>query len=293
MAFTTKTKIKNAINAILNPLGFDLQTTLRYNLETTRLNELVAAGHWSSPRYFNGIKLDSEQQLEFLSEVVAPYKQSYAAFPINKGDADPGQFYLDNDFFGSVDTEVLYAIIRHHHPERIVEIGSGNSTKVMKMAIAAESLSTQITSIDPTPRVSVAESAQRWIASRVELLPATQIFDTLKTDDVLFIDSSHEVLAGGDVPFLFLEVLPRLAAGVLIHIHDMFLPFDYPQKWVVDRRWTLNEQYLVHAFLCFNPCFEILWASNYMWQTQKTQLLSVIRCSETAAVPASLWIRRR
>ena len=97
------------------------------------------------------------------------------------------------------------------------------------------------------------------------MLKLSKILDLLSAGDILFIDSSHTVTTGGDVPYLFLEILPRLNPGVLIHIHDIFLPFDYPEQWVLED-WGWTEQYLVHAFLSYNQTFEILWPASYVWE---------------------------
>src|SRR5258705_12361590 len=124
----------------------------------------------------------------------------------------------------------------------------------MRGTISDEKFSASITSIDPHPNPGVAPYANEYIKAPVEDVAVERIVDLLNAGDILFIDSSHTVKTGGDVPYLFLEILPRLKPGVLIHIHDIFLPFDYPEQWVL-QDWGWTEQYLVHAFLSFNRAF--------------------------------------
>jgi hypothetical protein len=117
------------------------------------------------------------------------------------------------------------------------------------------------------------------------------IFDSLEEGDLLFIDSSHQIVTGGDVPYLFLEVLPRLKKGVLVHIHDVFLPFDYPEEPVLSG-WGWGEQYLVHAFLAFNEVFQILWPARYVWGYRQDEVLDVIPADVNVFPPSSLWLER-
>jgi len=130
------------------------------------------------------------------------------------------------------------------------------------------------------------------LKARVEDIEVEEILRLLSPGDILFIDSSHTIQTGGDVPYLFLEVLPRLQAGVLVHIHDIFFPFDYPSDWVMDG-WGWNEQYLVHAFLAGNKAFEILWPARYLWERQRAAIVELI--PSAAALnrqPSSLWLRK-
>src|SRR5262249_46442361 len=112
-------------------------------------------------------------------------------------------------------------------------------------------------------------------------------------NDILFIDSSHVFRVDSDVRFLFLEVLPRLNPGVLIHIHDIFLPYDYPRDWIVKEHRFWNEQYLLHAFLLFNRAFEVLWAGSYMHTRHSDKLKRAFASYDPASVwPGSFWMRR-
>jgi predicted O-methyltransferase YrrM len=188
---------------------------------------------------------------------------------------------------------VLYSLVRTLRPASIVECGSGFSTRLMRRAITEGGTGTRLSAIDPSPRVDVDRDADEHLAHRVEELDAAALTETLRARDILFIDSSHRVTTGGDVPFLFLEVLPRVQPGVYVHVHDIFLPYDYPQEWVVDRQWGWTEQYLVQAFLAFNPAFEIVWPSYYMFRHQGDEVARRLGAiARSAMAPASLWLRR-
>lgn len=289
MAVTTN--IKNFMNRGLRVVGLQIGTTRAQRAESARLRALVARGHWSTPRFVHGLELDDEKFLHFLDEVCLPYREQYSSFPRTQA-ALPNGFYLDNGWFGAVDAEVLYSILRWRRPRTVVEVGSGFSTRVIRRAICDGSLATRLRSVDPTPRVDVQKYVDEQVQSRVEELEPSELARSLGANDILFIDSSHTVANGSDVPFLFLEVVPRLAPGVLIHIHDIFLPFDYPQDWVVVRGWKWNEQYLVQALLYGSNTLEILWPAYYMWRCHQRELLEVIPSGGGSFGPSSLWLRK-
>jgi predicted O-methyltransferase YrrM len=279
------------LNAVLRPVGLQLGTAREQNKETVRLRELVDRGQWSAPRYSSGLRLERDRYREFLDTVCSSYRPN---FPQRHPEAASGNeaFYLNNGWFDSVDAEVLYSIIRRFKPARIVEVGSGFSTRAMRRAILDGSLHTRLTSIDPIPRIDVANFADEQIRTPVETLEVSRLVELLQANDILFIDSSHLITTGGDVIFLCLEVLPELRPGIFVHFHDIFLPFEYPQSWVVDFRWGWNEQYLVQAFLYNNSEFEIVWPAFYMWTQYKGEVLKTIPCDPLRTSPSSLWLRK-
>jgi predicted O-methyltransferase YrrM len=283
--------VKRALNAILNPAGLEIRSTLEKHIEDARLRKLRERGHWLEPRYTQGFALDSEAALAFLTETCGPYRAEWERLP-QSPNGDESQYFLDNDWFRSVDAEVLYCVMRRFQPANVVEVGSGFSTRLMRRAIIEGKLATRVTSIDPHPNTSVQPYADEYIRAAVEDLESTQLLDLLSAGDILFIDSSHTVKTGGDVPYLFLEILPRLRPGVLIHIHDIFLPFDYPEEWVLED-WRWNEQYLLHAFLSYNQAFEILWPASYVWARHRSEVLRLISTASPAARPSSLWMKKR
>jgi len=119
------------------------------------------------------------------------------------------------------------------------------------------------------------------------------MFSDLAENDFLFIDSTHVLKIGGDVKHLYLEVLPRVAGGVIVHSHDIFFPGEYPERWVRENHWFWTEQYLLQAFLEFNSEFEVLWASQYMSRKYPNVLAYTFPSYSGEACPGSLWLKRR
>lgn len=157
----------------------------------------------------------------------------------------------NNGFLPGLDIVGIYGMLAKYRPEQYIEIGSGNSTKVARKAILENDLKTKITSIDPNPRASIDHLADQVIRLPFEELPDNRfIVDLLGENDVLFIDNSHRVFPNSDAMICFMELLPYLKKGVLVHIHDIYLPFDYPQ-FMCDRFY--NEQYMLAAFILSNP----------------------------------------
>jgi predicted O-methyltransferase YrrM len=184
-------------------------------------------------------------------------------------------------------------MVRHFQPRLVIEVGSGFSSLVLGEAVAKNAGSTLIC-IEPFPREFLRKGfpgLQSLMEKKVQEIEL-DFFSKLESGDILFIDSSHTVKIGGDVNYLFLEVLPRLKPGVIVHVHDIFLPFEYRRDWVLDefRFWT--EQYLLQAFLTYNSEFEVLMANNYLNHYHQQDV--------KAAFPhlsnwggGSLWMRRR
>jgi hypothetical protein len=148
-------------------------------------------------------------------------------------------------FFSSMDAVALYGMLFEFRPQRFVEVGSGYSTKFARRAIHGHSLRTRITSIDPAPRAEIDKLCDSVIRRPLEELDLS-VFDELEPGDFLFIDSSHRTFSNSDVTVAFMDVLPRLKAGVVVHFHDIFLPYDYLPEWA-DRYYS--EQYLLAAYL--------------------------------------------
>ena len=164
-------------------------------------------------------------------------------------------------------------MVRHFQPRLIIEVGGGFSSLIVGEA-AAKNNSSALICIEPFPQEFLRRrfpGLHSLIEKRVEDVDL-DFFSQLGPGDILFIDSSHTVKIGGDVNYLFLEVLPRLKPGVIVHVHDIFLPFDYRRDWVMEefRFWT--EQYLLQAFLTFNSEFEVLMANSYLSHSHKEDL---------------------
>ena len=167
----------------------------------------------------------------------------------------------NNTYFSALDAIALYGILASHNPSRYLEIGSGHSTKFAKKAIKDLALRTRITSVDPAPRAEIDLVCDELVRKPVEEVPV-DFLTALQPGDVLFVDNSHRVFMNSDVTVLFLEVLPRLPAGVMVHVHDIFLPYDYPASWA---KRHYSEQYLLAAFLIAEcPWLEVLLPNAYV-----------------------------
>jgi len=185
-------------------------------------------------------------------------------------------------------------MVRHFQPRLIIEVGSGFSSLVLGQA-AAKNKTSSLICIDPFPgellRNGSIPALQSLIETKVQDLDL-EFFSQLDPGDILFIDSSHAVKIGGAVNYLFLEVLPRLNPGVIVHVHDIFLPFEYRRHWVLNefRFWT--EQYLLQAFLTFTSEFEVLLANYYLSRYHKEHLRAAFP-DLPRWIGGSFWMRRQ
>lgn len=252
---------------------------------------------WQVSSEMPGVAINYERQLDFLRRLARDYSMEYNALPMRKEESGGG-YYIANGQYEAVDAEILYAMMRHWKPKRIVEIGSGFSTLVAAMAVCRnreEGRPCEYEAVDPYPRTiegRTVDGLARVIRTPVEELPI-EWFAKLERNDVLLIDSSHVLRVGGDVKFEFLEILPRVNPGVIVHIHDIFLPAEYPKEWIMERRRFWTEQYLLQAFLCYNAEFEILWGSSAMHLKHPDALAQHIPSyAKHPNWPASFWIRR-
>lgn len=237
-------------------------------------------------RTYPAIDFRWEEQLALL-EALAAYHDELTKL----------EFDFSNDFFSGFDAAVYYSLIRHLRPQRIVEVGGGYSTRIASKALAVNR-NGSLTCIEPFPedRLTEADLNVEIIRKPVEEIEL-EFFSCLQANDILFIDSSHTVKFGSDVCYELLEILPSLAPGVWIHVHDIFFPHDYPAEWLLKRRLALNEQYLLEAFLAFNSEFQVAlsnhWlcldhanATNKLWPRSSSNGSQPTGCS-------SFWFHRR
>jgi Methyltransferase domain len=182
----------------------------------------------------------------------------------------------DNEYFFGGDACVAYAMIQHLRPQRLIEIGSGHSTHIMRRAARDAGHALSITCVDPEPRRDIEDVAD-MVVRRSVLELGESVADGLADGDVLFIDGSHYAFNGSDVPFLLLEVLPRLKSGVVIHVHDIMLPYEYTSVYTAR---NYNEQYVLAALLLGGPAFQPLLP--VYWLVRKGRL----------PAGGSFWMRR-
>lgn len=247
---------------------------------------------WSQPHSLPGVEMNDPTQRHFLNSIVPRFQTELESLPLDAPTAE-SPFYLRNGRFEGIDPLLAHCVVRHFRPRQIVEVGSGYSTLLLAQA-ALQNGDCAVHSIEPYPE----EFLTRGVKGLTSLLEAKveevdpAFFDRLESGDILFIDSSHVVRIGGDVNFLFLQVLPRLRPGVIVHVHDIFLPYEYQSKWVFELRRFWTEQYLLQAFLAFNSDFEVLVSTGHL----KAHYFEQVQETFPTAAPwrgGSFWMRRK
>jgi len=212
----------------------------------------------------------------------------------------PDRFFTENGGFSFGCAASTHCLLRDARPRRVVEIGSGNSTLVIAGALRRNGDGADYTVVDPYPGPVVRQGlpgVTRLLPQRVELLDPA-FFDALGAGDVLFVDSGHTVRTGGDVNYLVLDVLPRLAPGVLVHFHDIPMPYEYHRAYHRNPAFRVfwTESYLVQAFLAFNAEFEVLLALRWLLTEHEAAVRAAFPSFDPLrhrARSESLWLRRR
>ena len=248
---------------------------------------------WERRSDLAGIDFDPAAQLAFLERL----RDQLAEFRPPASATGPDDYAADNPSYPPVDAAVLHAIVRGQKPKRIVELGSGHSTLVAAAACAAnerEGSPCDYRAYDPFPQVArpglpgLTELAR----TRAEEL-SLKLFAGLGDGDLLIVDTTHTVKTGGDVNHIVLDVLPRLGGGVLVHFHDVFLPWEYPRQWAEDYGLYWAEQYLLQAFLSLNREFEVACALYALSRDQPEPLRELVPAWGGGSTPGAFWIRRR
>jgi len=250
---------------------------------------------WTKPSELAGIVMHDGRQLDLLRRIAGEPVKEYEAWLASP---ERVSYAGDPSKFGPVDAAVLYGMIRSIKPRTILEVGSGYSTYVMGRAALRnrqDGVVTELIACEPYPNPALLAGLPGL--SRLLPRPAQEIemteFLRLQRNDILFIDSSHVLRTGGDVPYLYLEVLPRLQAGVYVHVHDIFSPFEYPAPWLFENHRFYSEQYLLQAFLIFNRAFAILWAARYMYWKYPQELAAAFPAYDSESSEASsFWMQK-
>ena len=242
---------------------------------------------WDRPSELAGVRFELEEQLAFLEGDLAPHLAEFKP---------PPGFSLDNPSYGPGDAELLYAMVRFAKPRRVVELGSGHTTLLIAAACVAnerDGVPARFTAFDPFSSLvtSGLPGLSEVHPTRAQDVPLA-VFDELGSGDALVVDTTHTVKTGGDVNTIVLDVLPRLSPGVLVHFHDVFLPWEYPRRWLEELGLFWAEQYLLQAFLAFNSEFEVLCALHALSRAFPARVAGVIPSVARGAAPAAFWIRR-
>lgn len=213
----------------------------------------------------NYIDFNADEQLRFFRDCMIPFSKELYDIPqthVERG------FYWENNVFPPIDALSYYAMIRSLKPKTIVEVGSGYSTLIAERAAEKNGI-TRVIAIEPYPVEFYNKHLKRGMQGLNYLIekPVQDVevafFDKLEARDILFIDSSHVSKLGSDVNFLFFNVIPKLKPGVVVHFHDIALPFDYPKEFIQEQKRFWNENYMLANFLLFNECFAVKFGSVY------------------------------
>jgi hypothetical protein len=247
----------------------------------------------SQERLLPGISWNVDEQLQIL-ERLSSYKEELQGIPNSR--VDDLTFYLNNGSFEGGDANYWYNFIRLKKPARIIEIGSGNSTLLTIKAIRRIQEETpgykcMHICIEPYEMPWLEASGVNVLRQRVEEVDKS-LFSDLTSGDILFIDSSHIIRPQGDVLFEYLELIPSLKKGVIVHIHDIFSPRDYSAKWVIDEVKLWNEQYLLEAFLTCNNDWKIIGALNFLHHNFHNTLKASCPLLESEREPGSFYIEK-
>ncbi|MGC1932048.1 MAG: class I SAM-dependent methyltransferase [Candidatus Nitrosopolaris sp.] len=239
-------------------------------------------------QYIAGIDWNEKESLKLLDKL-ARYSTEYGEL------IKSGKFDTSQGAFIQHDPAVYYCLIRHFKPKHIIEVGIGSSTRLASLAKNENQNENydkiaHITAIDPyyeSPDLD--EIVDEIIRKPVQEVPASE-FNKLEENDILFIDSSHVSKVGSDVNYLFLEILPLLKPGVIVHVHDICLPDEMPESWIKSKAIFWNEQYLLNAFLIFNSKFRILVSNHYMGRFHPDALLKIYNNEPVGG--GSFWIQK-
>jgi Methyltransferase domain len=245
---------------------------------------------WSERPELLGIDFNSASHRFLLSEVFPSYISDYD-YPLAAH--SEANYFNDNSQFSWLDSRTLFVILRHLRPKRMIEIGSGFSS-LLTADVNRRFLNSQLefTCIEPYPRnflLTGIAGISHLIQSKVQDVPLSSVTN-LQSGDILFIDSSHVCKTGSDVNHIYFEILPRLPVGVFIHIHDIFLPYEYPKHWVIDDCRSWNEQYLVRALLMYTQAFEVIFGCNFAFHKYPELVSKVLNGDLYGG--GSLWLRK-
>lgn len=239
-----------------------------------------------------GVDLREEEQLKMLEELALYYEK----LPFPEQSSTSSRYYYQNTFFSYSDAIILYAMLRHFKPRKVIEVGSGFSSAVMLdtndvfLGGAAH-----FTFIEPYPErlyglLNEKDKRQHQVIEKLVQEVELDLFQMLDAGDILFVDSSHVVKIGSDVAHIIFKILPRLKPGVIVHFHDVFCSFEYPKEWVQEgRAW--NEDYFLRAFLQYNTVFQILYFNSFMGEFYRDELeRKMPLCLRNTG--GSLWLKK-
>jgi len=273
-------ELQDTLRFHIQPYSFDSTIPTRFDLDLERLK---------TPRRLPGFKLDTERHLRLLDELL-PYAQEINSYALEE--TKESEFWFRNHSYEDLDAVSLYCMIRHFKPRRIIEVGCGFSSRIISIAARknrAEGHLLDCTFIEPYPtdRILKETLAGPLLVEKVEKVPLAT-FQELEAGDFLFIDTSHVIKTQNDCCYEYLEMIPSLQPGVIVHVHDIFTPYDYPQEWILQNRFAFNEQYALECLMSGNPALEVILPLHSLW---KDHAIAVKRLFPGALTrPAAFWL---
>lgn len=284
--------LKSVLKQMANAAGYQVGPVGRWSLNVENYYPIHPKSRW-------GHKHPSHPQLQLVLEegriryedILQQLKVHGRSLREIRQDHDPNEPsapYWDNPWFQSFDAACLVGFLLSRQPKRYLEIGSGQSTRFARHAIQVGRLKTTVTSIDPQPRAEIDALCDQVLRVPLEECELA-VFDQLESGDFLFFDGSHRVFQNSDVVVFFLEVIPRLKPGVLVHIHDIFLPADYPPAW---SSFLFSEQYLLGAMLlCGAPPFRTILPNYFVCTDDRLGVLAreIFKMPDGSLMPGALF----
>jgi predicted O-methyltransferase YrrM len=244
-------------------------------------------------RYLPGFDFNDETQLQIVDKL-----STHDKYDIEElcRILNPSHFDHEFQFFLPSEAECYHAFIREYKPKKIIEIGSGITSILAQKAVEInrkDGADCELTCIEPYENKWLEQEKINVIRKKVEDVELS-LFESLEEGDILFIDSSHVIRPQGDVLYEYQEIIPSLKPGVLVHIHDIFTPKNYHNKWLIDKIIIWGEQYVFESFMTYNNSFKVLSATNYLWNhyPEETRILWKSREKYPNQVPSSMWIQR-
>jgi cephalosporin hydroxylase len=246
---------------------------------------------WAEARPIVGMDLRADSAIALIEEQLAPFIREFVP------PSDRSGYEFARSSYGPGDAEILYALIRYLKPSLVIELGSRASSHFIHAARRCNGVGEHHV-YDPYPFTVPSVRALGPVEGvvlhqeRSEGLDTAEVARSLNAGDVLFVDTTHTVKTGGDVDRIFLDLLPRLASGVWIHVHDIFLPYEYPRAWVIDERRACEEQYLLQAFLAFNEEFQVEIPLHALARAHAERLAAAVPSFSPGIATGAFWISR-
>lgn len=298
------------IKKILNKLPY--VSTLNKSLLAYKSSMRFAPGHFYSPIVSKDDVKNNEHEIwksvqpndilgiEFFEtrqkELLVLLSNYYSELPFQRHKNTTLRYFFENKFYSYTDGIILYSMLRHLKPKKVVEIGSGFSSALM-LDVNEHFFDNKIslTFIEPYPErlnslLKKSDIEQTEIIESFVQKVDLKVFKSLRANDILFVDSSHIVKTGSDVNYILFNILPQLNSGVLVHFHDVFYPFEYPKKWVFNG-FNWNEDYFLRAFLMYNNNFEIVLFADYLHQCHSSVFDAMPMAYKNTG--GNFWIRKK